>query len=223
MATTTAAAAGAATAAPPLPLSTTTIRIDDASPSSSPSLGCPSLRGFFDAVDSGLRFLEREAADAEKTAALDEARAHVSLVGDGASKTTATTTQPTSTQTEQPKRCSRRAPTPGWAWVADHLLSLVQQYSSGLSEPVMRTSLWQAWRQLVRRFFFEGFEFFSFFGFFLLLTPTSTSTPEKKNIKSPPTASRPRSCAGQHFPRCSSPQPRTRCLALRLEARIQSA
>ena len=38
---------------------------------------------------------------------------------------------------------------PGWAWVADHLLTLVQQYSGGLSEPVMRTSLWQAWRQLV--------------------------------------------------------------------------
>ena len=115
------------------------------------SLGGPSLRGFFDAVDSGLRFLEREAAEAEAAAALDEARATVALVGDGATMppTTTSTTQNQNSQ-QQNKRCSRRAPSPGWAWVADHLLTLVQQYSGGLSEPVMRTSLWQAWRQLVR-------------------------------------------------------------------------
>ena len=119
------------------------------SSSSSSSLGGPSLRGFFDAVDSGLRFLEREAADAEAAAALDEARAHVALVGDGAAPAPATATQPAPSSQNQQRRCSRRAPAPGWAWVADHLLTLVQQYLGGLSEPVMRTSLWQAWRQLV--------------------------------------------------------------------------
>ena len=129
---------------------------------SSSSLGGNSLRGFFDAVDSGMRFLEREAAEAEAAAALDEARAHVALVGDGGITTTsAAATQPNSQN--QQRRCSRRAPAPGWAWVADHLLRLVQQYSGGLSEPVMRTSLWQAWRQLVSSFFSS--EFFSSSGF----------------------------------------------------------
>jgi len=167
-----------AAAAAPFSSTTTPMAIDGSLPPpsssspSSPPLGAPALRGFFDAVDSGLRFLEKEAAEAEAAAALDEARAHLALVGDGAKPNPATaTTQAaaavTSTSSsQQQKRCSRRAPAPSWAWVADHLLTLVQQYSGGLSEPVMRTSLWQAWRQLVRRLKLRrGFGFLSFFRF----------------------------------------------------------
>ena len=168
------------------------------SPSPSPFLGGLSLRGFFDAVDSGLAFLEREAAEAEAAAALDEARANVALVGDAAAAATMLTTAMTAAgggeestspqprqQQQQRRRCSRRAPAPGWAWVADHLLTLVQQYSGGLSEPVMRTSLWQAWRQLVRvSLFFFFFGFFAFFSFRLSFF-FFFSSPGKKKISTP--------------------------------------
>lgn len=168
--------ATAATEAKPYPSASAlppTTMLASAPPSSSPPpspfLGGLSLRGFFDAVDSGLAFLEKEAAEAEAAAALDESRAHVAFVGDATAPASSAAEQhqaaqdPNSQTQPQPRRrCSRRAPAPGWPWVADHLLTLVQQYSGGLSEPVMRTSLWQAWRQLVR-FFFFSFLFFSFF------------------------------------------------------------
>lgn len=172
----------AATAPPPSSTLPATVEamVDDVASvaSSSLRLGGPALRGFFDAVNSGLRFLEKEAAHAEASAALDEARANVALVGDGAMQTMAGTT----TTTQQPnsqrrRRCSRRAPAPDWAWVADHLLTLVQQYSGGLSEPVMRTSLWQAWRQLVSRSFFPSV----FFSLLRFLTSTSPDDLEKKS------------------------------------------